>query len=212
MSISDKKYWSDVWEYKKLFHSKKPTNNLPWDIHSYDLNLKYTLETYKIPKGAALDIGCGSGYDTAYLSKKGFNVIGIDIAPKAIEIANNKHSSKNCSFKNIDFYDCSYENHFNLIYDRGCLHNNVTNIDNYFVKCYIMLKNAGYVCCLMGNHNDVNNVTVKPTKVIIHSIIESASKFFQIKLLKEINFKQAKGYDDGLGWLLVLSKSSFNVN
>ena len=208
--FNNKEYWSEVWEYKKTFKSKYPTNELPWDIKSYDFNLKNILETYEISKGLALDIGCGSGYDTDYLSKKGFNVIGIDIAKKAIEIANEKHLSKNCSFKNIDFYDCFYENYFNFIYDRGCLHNNISNIENYFNKCYTMLKKNGYVCCLMGNNNDTDNTTTKPTKVNINNIIESSLKFFQIKLLKEINFRQAKGFNDGLGWLLLLHKSSFN--
>jgi len=33
-----------------------------------------------------LDLGCGSGRHTVYLAKHGFEVYGIDIAPKGIEI------------------------------------------------------------------------------------------------------------------------------
>lgn len=203
----EKEYWENVWNGKINFLAKNPTKDLPWDIKKYDSNLKYIIKNYTIKKGYSLDIGCGSGYDTAYLSKKGFKSIGIDISYKAIKICKKKHKLKNCFFKNMDFFECSFENYFNFLYDRGCLHNTI-KINDYFVKCHNMLKNNGYLCCLMGNENDNDNTTVKPTKVNIINIIHTASNFFKIKLLKEINFEQSKNYKNGLGWLLLLNKKN----
>jgi len=40
----------------------------------------------KFVKGRVLDIGCGAGRHSLYLQEKGFNVLGIDSSPLAIEI------------------------------------------------------------------------------------------------------------------------------
>ena len=37
-------------------------------------------------KGRVLDIGCGAGRHSLYLQKKGFDVLGIDSSPLAVEI------------------------------------------------------------------------------------------------------------------------------
>jgi len=55
----------------------------------------------KIPKGNALEIGCGTGHWTNFFIDKGFSIVGIDIADKMLKIAQNKNL-KNVSFKNVD--------------------------------------------------------------------------------------------------------------
>lgn len=46
------------------------------------------------PGNNILDLGCGTGEDSIFFSKKGFNVTGVDISPKMIEIARDKSASK----------------------------------------------------------------------------------------------------------------------
>lgn len=45
----------------------------------------YYREAMKHAKGRILDIGCGAGRHSLYLQDMGFEVVGIDISPKAIE-------------------------------------------------------------------------------------------------------------------------------
>lgn len=44
----------------------------------------------RIKPGSAITLGCGVGRETIYLAKKGFNVIGLDFSPTAIQKARAK--------------------------------------------------------------------------------------------------------------------------
>ena len=69
----------------------------------YDLfmdNIPYTewcdyitslLQEYQISEGLLLDLGCGTGTLTEALSKKGYDMIGIDASLEMLEIAMEKH-------------------------------------------------------------------------------------------------------------------------
>ncbi len=59
-----------------------------------------------------LDVGCGNGNDCRYISSKGFNVLGIDISKKMLEIA--KANLPNIEFRlmdmcHMDFEDSSFD-------------------------------------------------------------------------------------------------------
>ncbi|HEM3488538.1 TPA: methyltransferase domain-containing protein [Streptococcus suis] len=64
-----------------------------------------------------IDLGCGSGYLTNYLSLSVKNTVGIDISVKNIELAKEKYSKNNLRFYNfaiedfqIDHYDIGVAN------------------------------------------------------------------------------------------------------
>ncbi|PKR85846.1 class I SAM-dependent methyltransferase [Heyndrickxia camelliae] len=45
--------------------------------------------TKHIPKGRVADLGCGDGYGSFLLSKKGYKVVGMDISDKMVALAKN---------------------------------------------------------------------------------------------------------------------------
>jgi ubiquinone/menaquinone biosynthesis C-methylase UbiE len=47
-----------------------------------------------------LDVGCGTGDNAVFLAKNGFTVVGVDIAPRAIELAKGKAAMQNVK---VDF-------------------------------------------------------------------------------------------------------------
>jgi ubiquinone/menaquinone biosynthesis C-methylase UbiE len=49
-----------------------------------------------------LDLGCGSGRDSIYLAKKGYEVVGLDVSAEAIKKARSKASS---SYSNLHFIE-----------------------------------------------------------------------------------------------------------
>jgi len=62
-----------------------------------------------------LDLGCGSRRHTVYLSKRGFNIYGLDIAKHGIKIAKNwlNKESLKANFKDSDIYEkLPYEDNF----------------------------------------------------------------------------------------------------
>jgi ubiquinone/menaquinone biosynthesis C-methylase UbiE len=62
-----------------------------------------------LPKDAkVLDIGCGSGKDTAYLTEEGYDVTGIDYSPEMIEEA--KSRVPEGKFKVMDMRTLEFDN------------------------------------------------------------------------------------------------------
>ncbi len=58
----------------------------------------------ELPKNASiLDVGCGAGVKSRYLTNKGFKVTGIDFSEKMIEIA--KRESPEIPFEVVDVYE-----------------------------------------------------------------------------------------------------------
>ena len=100
------------------------------DEQTLQINLE-TLERelsthYPERGGRALEIGCGAGDLSIWLAELGFDVVGIDIAPSAIEWANEKAVDHQAS---IDFrvgsvleLDDFPANSFDLVLDGHCLH------------------------------------------------------------------------------------------
>jgi 2-polyprenyl-3-methyl-5-hydroxy-6-metoxy-1,4-benzoquinol methylase len=74
-----------------------------------------------IPAGASiLDVGCGAGVKTRYLTNKGFKVSGIDFSENMIGIA--KRESPDLSFEVMDIYDLdTYQKTFDGVFVQAVL-------------------------------------------------------------------------------------------
>jgi SAM-dependent methyltransferase len=73
------------------------------------------------PLGRALDLGCGRGVFTAELARRGWDVVGLDLVPKAIEAAEAR-SIAGASFVVGDVTDLESAGlgTFDLLLDIGC--------------------------------------------------------------------------------------------
>ena len=97
-----------------------------WDTRSYVLDA--TMDTFMTSMRGrfgnrmvrVLDVGCGVGKRTHFLSKHGFHVTGIDYAEKAIEIARKK--VKNSTFINCEFMQWDTKDKFHGIVASAFLH------------------------------------------------------------------------------------------
>lgn len=58
-----------------------------WDPGDYDRHLPWLLREFDIRPCRAVDLGCGSGKSAVWLARRGFDVVGIDLAPTAIREA-----------------------------------------------------------------------------------------------------------------------------
>jgi 2-polyprenyl-3-methyl-5-hydroxy-6-metoxy-1,4-benzoquinol methylase len=106
--------WKFEWRYWR--------RQTPWDT---DITPPEVLEFIACnPPGRALDLGCGTGTNAITLTRHGWQVTGVDFAPKAIHQARRKAEA--AGFK-IDFF-CSdvtdlgiLTGPFDYILDIGCL-------------------------------------------------------------------------------------------
>jgi SAM-dependent methyltransferase len=69
-------------------------------------------------------VGCGTGTSTVWLAAQGFDVLGIDVAPTAIERAESKAAGvRGARFLHLDFLEQRVPGGpYDLVFDRGCFH------------------------------------------------------------------------------------------
>ena len=101
---------------------------VPWDGHPLPTSLRDLIEGENaLLTGTALDIGCGTGDNSIYLAKHGWQVTGVDFVAKAVDKARAKASANklDITFAQADATRLSsggVGTNFDLIVDNGCLH------------------------------------------------------------------------------------------
>jgi methyl halide transferase len=94
----------------------------PWDTGTPDPMLVAMIESHAIEPGRTLDVGCGTGTNAIYLAEHGFDVVGVDVAPVAIEKARARTHGR-CRFEIVDFLnEAAPGGPFQFVFDRGCFH------------------------------------------------------------------------------------------
>lgn len=100
-----------------------------------------------IPRGSRiLDAGCGPGVDSAYMASRGFEVIGVDLSEKMLELARKK--SPNTRFEKADIRELDFdENNFDgILASYSLIHIPKKDIPNVIKKIFKLLKPNGVIC------------------------------------------------------------------
>jgi SAM-dependent methyltransferase len=71
-------FWENAWNMVKNPYTQLPKLD-------YLPSIPSTLTDHKVKD--VLDLGCGSGWLSIYLAREGFQVVGVDVAPQAINLA-----------------------------------------------------------------------------------------------------------------------------
>jgi SAM-dependent methyltransferase len=72
-----------------------------------------------------LEIGAGTGTNAIWLAEHGFEVLGVDVSPLAVERAHTKLEGRplGCGFATLDFLTAPPPGGpFQFVFDRGCFH------------------------------------------------------------------------------------------
>lgn len=202
----DIEYWKDVYRNKIKFASKKDNTVIPWDIKTFDPNLPEVVKSLNLKNGKLLEIGCGTGFDSNYFYKNGFDVTAIDISEEAIELAKSNNENCNIDFVVEDFFDYIPKDNFDIIYDRGFIHNYKQRQLEFFEKIFNIISSKGKLVIITGNPNQPKLETCMPPPVFFGEIEFHSFKWFKIILAKEIVFKTDENYEDCLGYLFILEK------
>ena len=96
----------------------------PWDTEVTPPEVVELIEE-GLPPGRALDLGCGTGTNSIYLARHGWEVVGVDFSVLAILRARRKarRAGVDCQFYRGDVTDLAFlADPFDLALDIGCLH------------------------------------------------------------------------------------------
>ena len=177
---------------KKRFEESYRTGNKPWDIGRPDFNLKEILKTYEIPRGRALEIGCGTGDNAIFLAKNGFEVTATEIVDQAITEACKKAEAKGgaCRFVLEDILRSDIQGSpFSFVFDRGCFHSfdSPETRRRFAQRVFQHLEPGGYWLSLIGNADEDRQGPGPPQRTA-REITEAVEPFFEIILLKSGHF------------------------
>jgi SAM-dependent methyltransferase len=109
----------------KLFYQGAYRGTPRWE--QPDPRPELVMLTSDLVPGRALDVGCGTGSDALYLADHGWQVVGVDFIPKAIETASERAHARRSRATFIvadatELRRCGVNGPFDLVIDTGCYH------------------------------------------------------------------------------------------
>ena len=118
----------------------------PWDTGISPPELFEFIESH--PPGRAIDLGCGTGTNVITLARAGWDVTGVDFAPRAIHLAKRKIQAANVKGE-LSVDDATKLNGisgpFDLALDIGCFHSLGGSARlKYLDQLYCILTPDGY--------------------------------------------------------------------
>jgi SAM-dependent methyltransferase len=183
--------------------------NLPWDTGQPSSELQHVLSQHAIPPCRTFDIGCGTGTNSVWLAQQGFDVTGVDLAPLAVERAEQRahDAGVKAQFVVADVLQLpDLGEPFGFFFDRGCYHAVRRNTSNQYAPAVSrLLTSGGRGLILAGNAREPHDPG--PPVVTEEQIRGELGLAFHILDLHEFRFDEAPGVPARfLGWSCLVEK------
>ena len=191
------------------FEQRYVDGDLPWDSGRPDRNLADVIESFDIKPCPALEIGCGTGTNAVWLSRQGFQVTALDIAPTAIRRAEEKAEAAGVqvSLHVADFMEDTVPGGlFGFLFDRGVFHGCDAPDDRaaFAEKVASCLAPEGLWLSLVGS-TDGELREGGPPRRSAADIVAAVETLFEILLLKAGRFDDDEP-DPIPAWVCLMSK------
>ena len=101
------------------------SGQLPWDTRQPEPLLVEFVTSGGVTPAPTLEIGAGTVTNAIWLAEHGFDVLGVDVSPLAVERAHAKLEGRalRCGFVALDFLAAPPPGGpFHFVFDRGCFH------------------------------------------------------------------------------------------
>ena len=181
------------------FYENTPLKQIPWQNNQSDYLTK-VINANKIKPGRVLDLGCGTGMESIFLTTKGFTVTGIDISKTAINYAIQNSKKENFKIEfviadatNLDFLK---NRKFDLILDWANLHGIIKNKRDKYIEEILKHTQKGsklILRCFGRLENEDNTVSRSIgniflfTKRDIKKIYGKHFKILEVNISKVLN-------------------------
>ena len=180
-----------------------------WDTGRPSSELKKAVEGGTLRPCRAVVLGCGSGTNAVYVAGQGFDVTGIDIAPRALTRAEEKARKADVRVRWLlaDVLALPELEPFELVYDRGCYHGVRRQNAAGYVEAVRRLSRPGTrLLILAGNANEPEPQR-GPPRVKEEEIRSDFSAWFEFEWLRETRFDTFNPDGKGaLAWSILLRK------
>jgi SAM-dependent methyltransferase len=186
----------------------------PWDTEGVESEVARVVNGLygrPIPLGRAVDIGCGTGSDAIWLSQRGFDVMGIDLSPAAIETARQRarRSRADVDFRVADLLGDGSDlpaGPFDLLLDVGC-YGPLRRIDAAgYMRSLGRLTRRGSLGLVLTGHAGEAETPTGPPVVAGGDLIREFAPLFHIRELREFRFDRSGDGHEYLGWSLLVER------
>lgn len=185
------------------------SGNLPWDTGKPSSELQQLIGKQGIQPCRALEIGCGTGTNCVWLAQQGFEVTGIDVAPLAIEQAQQRAEAAGvrANFLTGDVLNLpDLGGPFAFFFDRGCYHAVRRSAPKEYAPAVARKLAAGARGLILAGNAREPNVPGPPV-VTEEEIRQELGLAFRIVDLHEFHFDEAPGVPARfLGWSCLVEK------
>lgn len=179
---------------------------LPWDTGTVDPMLVETLATGVAPVGRALDVGCGTGTNAIWLAERGYDVLGVDLAPLAIARADGKRpAGLTCRFATADFLAAPPATGCQLVFDRGCFHTFDDPAERATFAAHVAAALApdGVWISLIGSTEGPPR-TMGPPRRTAREVLDAIEPHLALVSLRSAEFRD--GPEPARAWILVAGR------
>jgi SAM-dependent methyltransferase len=162
----------------------------PWDSGIPDPNLVEVIRAGLVKPGRTFEPGCGTGTNARFLAEQGFDVLGVDISPLAIEKANAKPKVEHCRFEVLDFFAAKPAGSpFDFVFDRGCWHvfDQVDERARFAARVAELLGPGGHWLSLIGS-TEGGPRDMGPPRRSARDIMAAIEPVLEIVELRSIHF------------------------
>jgi len=163
----------------------------PWDIGRPQPAFVEVVRAGELSKGGVLDVGCGTGENALYLAEKGFSVVGVDLATRAIDAAKAKSTERKLK---VDFLianalSLEFKNdYFDNAIDSGLFHTfDDSNRVDFAREIARVLKTGGKYFMLCFSDKEPTNWG-GPRRITKEEIKTTFSPLFNINYIRDAYF------------------------
>jgi SAM-dependent methyltransferase len=174
----------------------------PWEIDGPQSEIVHLAERGEI-KSPVLDVGCGTGENALYLAGLGFEVVGIDIVPVAVEkaLGKAKQRSLTATFLVLDALNLQeLQGSFNTVIDSGFFHVLPDKKRPVFVKSLATVLHPGGIYFMMC-FSEHEPGSWGPRRVTRAEIRETFRRGWVINYIRETKFDTNLGSRKCRAWL-----------
>jgi len=177
----------------------------PWDAGTPDPCLVALVESGRQAPGRTLEVGCGTGTNALWLVARGFDVVGVDVASRAIELARGKAAGApgRAEFRTLDFLGQPVAGGpFAFVFDRGCLHvfDEPAERTRFAERVAGLLRPAGLWMSMIGS-TEGGQREMGPPRRTARDIASAIEPALEIVELRAIEFEATRLPSPPRAWL-----------
>jgi SAM-dependent methyltransferase len=190
-------------DWQNIYKNMKVTE-MPWYSPDLDYDLRDALDKLHISTGAFLDLGTGPASQAYNLKKRGFDVIGTDVAEDAILLA--KQTYPDIRFIQDDILETKLTQKYDFIFDRGCFHVLDEDKRGIYVSNVARLLNDKGRLFLKCFSDKMPETSYGPHRISMKMIRAIFEPYFTIEELFDTEFLNEKSERAPKGLFAVMKK------